>query len=44
MKWESMYGNMPRDAQGNLIRGLVLYRPEKISSAAASAVNTLMGK
>jgi len=42
--WEQMYGNMPRDAQGNLMRGLVLFRPEKVASSAAAAVNTIMGK
>lgn len=42
--WEQMYGNMPRDAQGNLMRGLVVFRPDKVASSAASAVNTIMGK
>lgn len=41
--WESMYGNMPRDAQGNLMRGLVLFRPDKVASSAASMANTIMG-
>lgn len=39
IQWETLYGNMPRDAQGNLMRGMVLYRPERI----ASAVNTMLG-
>jgi hypothetical protein len=37
--WESMYGNMPRDAQGNLMRGMVRYNPGQVSSM----MNTMLG-
>ena len=37
--WESMYGNMPRDAQGNLMRGMVRYDPGQVSSM----MNTMLG-
>jgi hypothetical protein len=30
--WESKYGTMPRDAQGNLVRGMVRYNPGQVSS------------
>ena len=30
--WESQYGNMPRDAQGNLLRGMVQFDPSQVSS------------
>jgi hypothetical protein len=30
--WEQMYGNMPRDSEGNLRRGLMAYNPETVSS------------
>ena len=37
--WESQYGNMPRDAQGNLARGRVHFNP----SAVNSMVNSMLG-
>lgn len=37
--WESMYGNMPRDAQGNLMRGMVRYNPGQVSSM----MDTMLG-
>jgi hypothetical protein len=30
IEWESLYGNMPRDAQGNLVRGMVKFDPVKV--------------
>ena len=37
--WEQQYGNMPRDEQGNLRRGLMAYNPETISSL----IGTMLG-
>jgi hypothetical protein len=37
--WESQYGTMPRDAQGNLIRGQVHFNPAAVRSMA----NTMLG-
>jgi hypothetical protein len=37
--WESQYGTMPRDAQGNLIRGMVRYNPGKVQSM----INSMIG-
>ena len=37
--WESMYGNMPRDVKGNLLRGMVRYNPGQVSSM----MNTMLG-
>lgn len=38
-QWESLYGTMPRDAQGNLMRGLVAFNPTQAQSIA----NMLIG-
>ena len=37
--WESMYGNMPRDVKGNLLRGMVRYDPRQVSSL----MDTMLG-
>jgi hypothetical protein len=37
--WESQYGTMPRDAQGNLVRGMVRYNPGQVQSM----INTMIG-
>ena len=37
--WESMYGNMPRDVKGNLLRGMVRYSPRQVSSI----MDTMLG-
>jgi hypothetical protein len=37
--WESQYGNMPRDAQGNLIRGMVRHNPGSVRSM----INSMIG-
>jgi len=37
--WESQYGTMPRDAQGNLLRGLVRYDPAQVQSM----INSMIG-
>jgi hypothetical protein len=37
--WESMYGNMPRDAQGNLMRGRVNFDAAQVNQM----VNTMLG-
>lgn len=37
--WESMYGNMPRDAQGNLMRGRVNFDAAKVNQM----VNAMLG-
>jgi hypothetical protein len=34
--WESQYGTMPRDAQGNLIRGMVRHNPGNVKSLISS--------
>lgn len=39
IQWEQMYGNMPRDAEGNLRRGLMAYNPEIVSSL----IGTMLG-
>jgi len=37
--WESQYGNMPRDAQGNLLRGMVRHNPGQVQAM----INTMIG-
>jgi hypothetical protein len=37
--WESQYGTMPRDAQGNLVRGRVRFDPGTVNQM----VNTMLG-
>ena len=37
--WESQYGNMTRDAQGNLIRGMVRHNPGSVRSM----INAMIG-
>ena len=37
--WESQYGTMPRDAKGNLLRGLVRYDPAQVQSM----INSMIG-
>lgn len=34
-EWQSMYGNMQRDAQGNLQRGMVTFDPERFKRMAS---------
>jgi hypothetical protein len=41
IEWESMYGNMPRDAQGNLIRGMVNFDVNKAAGIADAMFGTL---
>lgn len=36
--WESQYGTMPRDAQGNLIRGMVRYNPGQVKNMIQSMI------
>ena len=36
--WESQYGTMPRDAQGNLMRGMVRYNPGQVKSMIQSMI------
>lgn len=35
-EWQSMYGNIQRDSQGNLKRGMVSFNPERFKSTASS--------
>ena len=39
IEWESQYGTMPRDAQGNLLRGRVNFDPTKVNQM----VNAMLG-
>ena len=36
--WESKYGTMPRDAQGNLVRGMVRYNPGQVKNMIESMI------
>jgi hypothetical protein len=36
--WESKYGTMPRDAQGNLARGMVRYNPGQVKNMIQSMI------
>jgi hypothetical protein len=36
--WESQYGTMPRDAQGNLLRGMVRYNPGQVKTMIQSMI------
>jgi hypothetical protein len=36
--WESKYGTMPRDAQGNLVRGMVRYNPGQVKNMIQSMI------
>ncbi len=38
LAWESQYGTMPRDAQGNLVKGMVRYNPEQVQSMIKSMI------
>jgi hypothetical protein len=38
LEWESRYGTMPRNAQGQLLRGLVSFRPETARQIAQTLV------
>lgn len=38
LTWESQYGTMPRDAQGNLIRGMVRYNPGQVKNMIQSMI------
>jgi len=38
--WEQQYGTMPRDAQGNLMRGLFAYNPDTVKRLTASMLGT----
>lgn len=40
-EWQSMYGNMQRDAQGNLQRGMVTFDPERFKRMASSLKDVL---
>jgi hypothetical protein len=37
-QWQSMYGTMPRDAEGNLIRGMVRYNPNQVKEMIATMI------
>lgn len=36
--WQSMYGTIPRDAQGNLMRGMVRYNPGQVKEMIAAMI------
>lgn len=38
IEWESQYGTMPRDAQGNLVRGMVRYNPSQVKNMIQSMI------
>jgi len=40
-EWQSMYGNMQRDAQGNLQRGMVTFDPERFKRMASDLKDVL---
>ncbi len=40
-EWQSMYGNMQRDAQGNLQRGMVTFDPERFKRMASDLKGVL---
>jgi hypothetical protein len=40
LAWESQYGTMQRDAQGNLLRGLFAYDPNTVKQITASMLGT----
>lgn len=39
--WESQYGTMPRDAQGNLVRGRVQFNPGAVNQMVNSMLGTV---
>lgn len=38
LEWEQRFGTMPRDAQGNLVKGMVRYNPGQVQSMINSMV------